>query len=149
MLVCATGSPAQDIYRWVDAEGVIHFSDTPPATEVGEVETIAVDVGPPAAGAAGEVRFNIAATAERMQAIREELDEDLDARRDRQRAAPPPVVQYPETTGYGLAWPYGYPGYPGYPARPRPPRPPRPDPPHGPPPADDTATWRPPGRADG
>jgi len=33
----ATGPPAQDIYRWVDADGVVHFTDQPPP--VGDTAT--------------------------------------------------------------------------------------------------------------
>ena len=50
-LVCATASPAQGIYRWVDAAGVIHFSDTPPQTDVGTVQTVDVEVSAPAPAA--------------------------------------------------------------------------------------------------
>ena len=140
----AAGVAAQEIYRWVDADGVTHFSDTPPQTDIGEVETIDIEINAPAAGEVREDLFNIEATAARMQAIRDELDEDLDARRDRQRSVSPPVVQYPEYPYYGVG--YGFPLHSRPPGlRPPHPRPPRPEPR----PSDDTATWRPPGRADG
>ena len=137
----ASGARAQDIYRWVDTDGVIHFSDTPPQAGVTEVETVELAITASAADEPGSDPFNIEATEERMRAIRQALDENLDARRDRQRTAAPPVVQYPQSTGYGGAWPVGRPIYPR-PPRPPPQRPPRP-------PANDTSTWRPGGRQDG
>ena len=48
-LLVAVPAGAQEIYRWVDADGVVHYSDQPPAetaTAEGDVERVALDVPP-------------------------------------------------------------------------------------------------------
>lgn len=144
-LFALTGFPpaaaeAQEVYRWVDENGVVNFSDrAPPAAVAADVGTLTLEDTRPAGYEAEQDVFNIEATAERTQARREAL-------RERQ-PAPPVVVQYPEqsNTGYPWGYPYGYP-----PLRPggKPPfRPPQRPPPQPEPPADDTSTWRPPGQS--
>lgn len=139
----ATGAAAQEIYRWVDAEGVVHFSDTPPPAESAEVQTLDVPAAPPAGYDPAADIFNIEATRQRTQARRERLQEQADERARSSRSPSPPVVQSGgQAVNYG--YPYVYPVYPRPPRPNPPPRPPRPEPP-----ADDTSTLRPPGRADG
>jgi Domain of unknown function (DUF4124) len=139
---------AQEIYRWVDEQGVVHFSDTAPVGESAEVSTLTLEDTRPANYDREEDVFNLEATEQRMQALRDELAAERAARRERAAARPPPVVQYPEQQHFGYSddYLYGYP--PLYPRPPggRPGRPgnrPRPEPP---PSDDDTSTWRPPGR---
>jgi hypothetical protein len=47
-VVCASAHAQQKVYKWVDEEGVVHFSEEPPgeSAEV-EVETITTDPAPP------------------------------------------------------------------------------------------------------
>lgn len=142
-------SQAQQVYRWVDEQGVVHFSDTAPVGESGEVSTLTIPDSRPAGYDPQQDVFNIEATRERTQALREELQGQREARRER-NAAQPVVVQQPEQRNYGFPWDYPY-GYP--PLRPRPPigpggKPPwrPPERPRSEPPEDDTATWRPPGQ---
>jgi hypothetical protein len=144
--------PAQQIYRWVDEQGVVHFSDTAPPGDSGEVSTLTLENTQPANYDPEQDIYNLEATEQRMQALRDELAAEREARRERAAAQPPVVAPYPEQPHYGYADDYLY-GYP--PLYPRPPgeRPGRPPggPPHRPPPgaeppADDTSTWRPPGQ---
>ena len=149
VMVLAAAQPsavvAQEIYRWVDEQGVVHFSDTAPAGASGEVGTLTLDDSAPTHYDPEQDIYNIEATEQRMQALRDEMAAQRDARRERAAAQPPVVVQYPEQTHFGYAndYLYGYPrppgGHPG-----KPPNRPRPEPPA---PEDDTSTWRPPGQS--
>ncbi|MES2743658.1 MAG: glutaredoxin family protein [Pseudomonadota bacterium] len=47
LLLCAGAASAQ-LYKWKDANGVTHFSDTPPAAGTGKVELKSYDTGAPA-----------------------------------------------------------------------------------------------------
>jgi hypothetical protein len=134
------GGPAaaQDIYRWVDEDGVVHFSDTAPGPVSGGVSTVTVedmrssDYDPEA-----DI-YNVAAQAERMQALREKMAKDREDRRERQRsaAAAQPPVQASRSVGYGIPpWWWDRPGTG------RPPKPERPEPPIPVPPP--TSTLRP------
>ena len=145
-------SPAQEIYRWVDDQGVVHFSDTAPAAASGEVSTLTLQDTTPANYDPEQDIYNLEATAQRMQALRDELAAEREARRERAATQPPVVAQYPEQPHYGYAddYLYGYPPlYPrppgGHPGRP-PGGPPHRPPPGAEPPVDDTSTWRPPGQ---
>ncbi|MGK2927434.1 MAG: DUF4124 domain-containing protein [Lysobacterales bacterium] len=150
-LVALAGFPlgaaeAQEVYRWVDENGVVNFSDRAPsaAPETG-VSTLKLEDNRSAAYDPEQDLFNIQSTQERTQALREELQEQREARHERS-ASQPVVVQQPEQRNYGYPWdyPYGYPSLrPGGKPPIRPPYKPRPPPE---PPADDTSTWRPPGQ---
>jgi hypothetical protein len=44
----ANGYAQQKVYKWVDEEGVVHFSDEPPGeSQKGEVDTFTTDPAPP------------------------------------------------------------------------------------------------------
>ena len=48
LLGISVSAPAAEVYRWVDADGVVHFSDTLPDTMQGDVERLVVqDRNPP------------------------------------------------------------------------------------------------------
>lgn len=132
---------AQDIYRWVDKDGVIHFSDTAPRSVSGGVSRVIVeDTRPKDYDPEADI-YNVAAQAERMQALREKMEQDREERRGRQRNAVP--VQQPEppvrSVGYGFPpWWWDRPD-PGRPPEPELPELPDPEPPP-------TSTLRPPGQ---
>jgi len=49
MAVCAGAKAEQTVYKWVDEDGVVHFSDSPPAdSKPDDVETVAIPKSPPA-----------------------------------------------------------------------------------------------------
>jgi len=111
---------ATEVYRWVDADGVVHFSQTAPTTAVEEVSREVVeDPVPPGYDPEQDI-YDVAGQQERMQARREALERDREARRERERqAAQRPVTSPPPVQGYPV---YGWPGYgPRPPGRPRPP----------------------------
>ena len=132
--LCAGSAVAAEVYRWTDADGVVHFSDRPPEAEQASLTTMSVDNPPPTGYDPDEDRYNVAATAERTQALRDAQAQARESRRT-QSAAAAPVVQQAQPQGYGVD--YGYlPGYdrPGVRPPQRPDRPARPEP--QPPPTD-------------
>jgi hypothetical protein len=48
MLLGAAPAAAQEIYRWVDANGVVNFSDTVPAAESSGISTVVIENTQPA-----------------------------------------------------------------------------------------------------
>lgn len=132
----ACGAPAgpaaaQEIYRWTDEDGVVHFSDTAPGAKSGTVSTVTIEDTRSSDYDPEADLYNVAAQAERMQALRDEMQKKRDAREDRQRSAPPPQpVQATRSVGYGLPpwwWDrpdHGRPPKPELPIEPPPERPP-------------------------
>lgn len=120
---------ATEVYRWVDENGVVHFSQTAPNEPGEEVDKLALQDTRTSDYDPDQDIYGVAAQAERMKALREDLDAKRQASLERQReAAKQPVVQYrqPERYGYPIFWD----------ARPRPPLRPVPLPgPVNPPPA--------------
>lgn len=120
------GSPAawaEQIYRWTDGDGVVHFSQTPPPAGR-PVETVVIEDNRPSDFDPEADIFGVAEQQARMQALREDMAERRAAAIERQREAaartPPPVQPEPP------AWPaYRWPVFW--------PRPPRPQPPIAPP----------------
>jgi hypothetical protein len=134
---------AQEVYRWVDENGVVNFSDTAPAAAPEDIDTLVLVDSRPSGYDAEEDIYDVTAQAARMAALREEMAAEREARRERQREAPPqPPVQYEQGVRYG--YPFGFPAHGRPPGKPpgRPPgggRPPRPEP-------YETSTLLPPGQ---
>lgn len=114
----AAGGPlaAQDTaYRWVDEDGVTHFSDQPPP---GEAEVVAVpipDYEPPAGPT-----FSYVAMLERLRALEWQVEETRRAADARPTPAPI-VIQQPPYPEVRYVNPYFFPHRPGL--RPHPGRP--------------------------
>lgn len=142
LLMFAGTLAAQEVYRWVDENGVVNFSDTSPAGRIEGVST--VDLGEPTLPGSDpeEDLYNIAATAERTQALRDAMAADRELRRERQReSATQQAPSYPQASSYALPpWWWDRPGYGRPPQRP----PTRPEPPK--PEPYPTATLKPPGQ---
>lgn len=140
-VLSGNSSSGGEVYRWVDENGIVNFSDTAPAAvdRNGNVDTLTLEDTTPRDYDPEADIYNVAAQAERMQALREQMEQEREERRERQRNAPPqPAVQYQQGVQYG--YPYGYPAYPRPPLRPSPRPPGRPVPePY------ETSTLRPPG----
>jgi hypothetical protein len=137
LLVLLAGSPvfATEIFHWVDENGVEHFSQSAPLTDVAGVSQVNLEDTTPPDFDPEEDRYGIQAQAERMASLRDEMAEKREARRQRERSAPQqPVVQYREPY-YVNGW-YQRPPY-----RPHPPI--EPELPIAVP--YETATFRPPG----
>jgi len=150
----AGGAPAVagEVYRWVDENGVVNFSDTAPggAETRAEVDRMELPDASPGDHDPEEDIYNVAAQAERMQALRDEMEKEREARREQQRRAPQqPAARYPDDVNYG--YPYRYPAYGRPPLRPG--RPPAKPPARPVPEPYDTSTLRPlrpaPGPRDG
>ena len=130
---------AMDVYRWVDENGTVHFSQWEPAAAGTPVETVRVDEGT-TAGIGGDV-YPIAEQAEAMAALWAEIEQQR-ANRQKQRQEPAPAaIPYHEDDH--AIWPVWDAGRP----HPRPPFPPRPRPPEivNPP----SLPYRPPGDSPG
>lgn len=131
LLPCLPGAQAEPttVYRTVDAQGNVTFSDQPPAD--GSAEVLSIDVPPAADPAALEQRLEaLRATTDRMAAdrrARETRRAELAAAR---RAAPQPEPDpVPRTRAVPATPWYGWPGYrpswrPAPRVRPHPVRPP-------------------------
>lgn len=90
MLCCLSDSPvhAAEIFRWVDAEGVVHFSDTAPKSSTSAVARITVDAANSPDYVPGNNEHAILRQAERISARYEELKARREARnRSRQETA--------------------------------------------------------------
>jgi len=123
LMAMAIGSPAAatEVFHWVDENGVHHFSQTEPAADTPQVSTMTLEDTTPANYDPEEDIYGVQAQAERMQALREEMDEKREAYRERQaKAAQQQAVQYRRPYSYGR--PLWYPPY--YPRPPVEPQPP-------------------------
>lgn len=120
-LLVAGGAPARadQIYRWTDAEGVVHFSQTPPPA-ARPVETVEIEDTRPSDYDPEADIYGVAEQQARMHALREDMAEKRAAALERKREAaartPPPVQPEPP------AWPvYRWPLFWPPPPRPQPP----------------------------
>jgi hypothetical protein len=139
--LAATPLPAEEIYRWVDENGVVNFSDTAPAARSRSVSTVAVEDTRPSDYDPEADIYNVEAQAERMQALREEMQARREARLEEERnAAQRTPAQSAQPVGYALPpWWWDRPGYGKPPRPPERPQPPIPEP-------YPTSTLRPPGQ---
>lgn len=119
ILLATASAAAQDMaYRWVDDDGVTHFSDRPPESGVESVAVPIPDYEPPA----GPV-FSYVAMLERLRALEREVQATRRAAEERPTPAPIVIQQqpYPERRYVN---PVFFPHRPGF--RPFPPGPDRP-----------------------
>ena len=68
----AASATAEEVYRWTDKDGTVHFSDRPPTTEQKSLTTMTVNGQAPASYDPDEDRYNVEATAARTQAMRDQ-----------------------------------------------------------------------------
>ena len=111
---------ATEVYHWVDENGVSHYSQNAPATDVDGVSIMILEDTTPPDYDPEEDRYGVEAQAERMASLREEMAEKREAQRERQRNTPQqPVVQYQQPYQYGGYSPFWQPPYyPSPPLRP-------------------------------
>ena len=114
--VCAT-----EVYRWVDADGVVHFSQTAPPQSVDGVSRETLHNDRPSDYDPSQDIYDVAGQRERMQALREELEAQREAQRQReaQAAAQQRLARPPEQSGFPVYW--GPVNRPRPPVRPKPP----------------------------
>lgn len=135
LLFCfALPAPAATVYRTVDDNGVVSYSDTPPADEV-EVEILVIDIQTPELSESALQQLDaMRETTDRMVADRQQREKHRAEMRKLQLESEPRVIEYPVPATYDGIYTgyYPYPAYrPGYRPRPdhpitRPPLRPRP-----------------------
>ncbi len=123
--IAVPDASAREIYRWVDENGVVNFSSEAPPGDAEGVETVEIEDPVQSAGDDDDDIYNIEATAERTQALRDGMQDRRDKARaerlERERIA----AQQNVRTEY-RTYRAGYPWYGGYPILPQPPIEPRP-----------------------
>ena len=141
-----SASFATTVYTWIDAQGVRHFSQYPPADGEQPTETLNLET-PPSAPESGERLQTIRDVARELESARQQREEQRatpappPAPPVEQRTEPPMLVvpypafpQYPGATPYPRPYPYPYPpqrpdGHKHKPERPHGPETDSPDPP--------------------
>ncbi len=109
VLACGPAAGAE-IYRWVDENGVVNFSQTAPPPDVESSETVAVQDGRPSDWDPEADIYGVEEQAARMQAMREEMDEKREKMREQQRhqqTLTAPQYREPEPYGYPVYWGIG------------------------------------------
>jgi hypothetical protein len=91
-----------EVYRWVDDEGVVHFSQTRPMAPDTEVEALSIEDDRPSDYDPEADIYGVAEQAERMQALREEMAAKRADALERNRRQPSPVIvrSEPEYVGF-------------------------------------------------
>lgn len=112
-----------EVYYWVDADGVAHFSQWAPAEPVAGVSKQVLKDTTPAARDAGDDIYAVEDTARQMEALWAEIGLRREEQRQRQAQAEPPVVVVEQAEPA-----YVFPGWYDRPVQgpgpqPRPPRP--------------------------
>ena len=133
VLLTALVTPALDareVFKWVDENGVVHFSEQAPPDDVSGSRRIVLEEAAATDRDTDDDPFNIEATAARMQTYRDDMarrrEEQRKERLERERiAAQRPVIQYQHGGRY--AWPW-YSRPPLQPVPPIQPQPPTPEP---------------------
>lgn len=113
---------ATEVYKWVDENGVTHFSQTAPDPSVAGVSQKKLRDTTPSDYDPEQDIYGVEAQAERMKQMREDMDEKRQARLEREREAQKQqAVQYRDREYYG--YPVYRPGWvdPHPPLRPTPP----------------------------
>lgn len=96
-MLFSTQLPAAEIYHWVDENGVQHFTQYRPGSDIPNVSTQKLEnIAPPDNGQPEDV-YNLEEHEKRMAAWREERDQNRkDARERKQQEAQQQRVEYPE-----------------------------------------------------
>ena len=127
--LCCLSAAASTVYKTVDENGVVSFSDTPPATDA-PVETMKIDAPTPEVSADEQQRLqDMRETTDRMVADREAREQQRAELRKEQAQPATPAPDYSDYMGYSGGdsryydrYPLRRPGYrPGL--RPRPEQP--------------------------
>jgi len=111
---------ATEIYHWVDENGVSHYTQIAPPADVNGVNKVMLEDSTPPDYDPEEDRYGVAAQAERMASLREEMAKKREAESERRRnaAAQQPVVQYRDPYSYGRPLFWQPPYYPRPPFKP-------------------------------
>lgn len=100
---------AVTVYRWIDADGVTHFSQTPPPPDARSVQTMDLKIpqAPPEDAAAESARLELQAERARRRELEKRLQAEEEARRRAEAERAPDVIYVnpPEDQGYLLLAP--------------------------------------------
>lgn len=91
LALLAAGSAGAEVYRWVDAKGTVHYSNSPPPSGT-KAAVVPIDAkeGPPSAESAE--CYSVRCQGERLEErIRRRDEAEARMRAERIAAAPPPV----------------------------------------------------------
>lgn len=127
-LVAVPAAPmawAIEVFRWIDADGTVHFSQWAPGASEPEATTVTVDEGA-TSGIGGDV-YPIEEQAKAMAELWAEIEQQRTLRLKQRQQAAPAVVHIPEAPADAL-WPLWRPDREHRPHRPRPPSPQPPEP---------------------
>jgi hypothetical protein len=98
------------IYRWVDESGVVHFGDAPPSGDAADVRALELEIAPAAEGAAEQ--YSINSQLERLYRTRPVPPQ--------KPAKPPPPVEVPYPPPPSIIYQPLYAPYYGHPSKHRP-----------------------------
>jgi hypothetical protein len=103
----AMPSAAATVYKTVDENGVVTYSDKPPAAEV-EVETLVIDVQTPELSeSAHEQLEDLRETTDRMVADRQQREKHrAEMRKLQAQSEQPQIIDYADQDGYTGYYPY-------------------------------------------
>ena len=113
---------ANEIYRWVDENGVVNFSQTAPPSPDLVTEKVTVQDDRPSDWDPEADIYGVEEQAARMQARREDMEkkrQDRIEQKNREQSLTAPQYREPETYNYPFFWGTGIRPVP--PLRPRPP----------------------------
>ena len=97
VVIASTNAAAYEIYYWLDENGVPNFSQNQPDGKIPDVSILNLADTTPPDYDPEEDRYGVQAQAERLYALREEMEQRRNAVRERQKnAALQQLVQYRE-----------------------------------------------------
>ena len=112
-MIASTAAAANEIYSWIDENGVQNFSQRPPDGKIAGVSHLNLVDTTPQDYDPEEDRYGVQAQAERMDALREEIEQRRDDARERERnTGQQQVIQYREPVrsySHGIWYPPVYP----------------------------------------
>ena len=110
LLISVSGPlPAVEVYTWVDANGVVHFSQWAPAEPVADLTIQSVDGARPPNSSADEDVYAVSSTAEQTQAVWDDIAQRREERRVQRQSRADTVQQpYAQAQEY-VFFPYQYP----------------------------------------
>jgi len=92
--ICAPPAAAVEIYKWVDDEGVIHFSDEQPVDATSNVSSFVIAASNPADYDPAADEYSIQNQASRINETYKKIEEKREARAEERAEAAEKAAQY-------------------------------------------------------
>jgi hypothetical protein len=122
VIMAASTAAAQDIYHWVDENGVPNFSQERPPGSIQDFSELYLEDTTPIDYDPEQDIYGIEEQAERMQALREDMEKRRQENREREKyVVQQPVQQYRDPYQFYSRRLWYPPLYPKPPHRPKPP----------------------------